>query len=124
MSFFEFPNTRTYDSDLGWLIDTARKLVECCNTVSETVDKLDTFYNEIVSGNYPDYIVKAFETWMEKNLVTLVGKMVAQVYFGLTQDGYFVAYIPESWDDIKFNTTEYDIYFDDFKKFGHLTLSY
>ena len=28
MSFFEFPNTRTYDSDLGWLIRTVKELTE------------------------------------------------------------------------------------------------
>ena len=26
------------------------------------------------------------------------------VWFGLTQDGYFVAYIPDSWDEITFDT--------------------
>ena len=28
MSYFEFPHTRTYDSDLGWLIKTVKKLTE------------------------------------------------------------------------------------------------
>ena len=30
MSYFEFPHTRTYDSDLGWLIKT---LKEVCTLV-------------------------------------------------------------------------------------------
>ena len=36
MSYFEFPHTRTYDSDLGWLIRAVR----------EVIDKVDN-YNEI-----------------------------------------------------------------------------
>lgn len=46
------------------------------------------------------------------------------VYFGLTDSGYFVAYIPESWSDIVFNTTEYDIFLPIEPEFGHLVLSY
>ena len=46
------------------------------------------------------------------------------VFFGLTDDGYFVAYIPDGWDDIIFNTTEYDIFISGFSEYGHLVLSY
>ena len=28
MSFFEFPHTRTYDSDLGWLIKKMKEIIE------------------------------------------------------------------------------------------------
>ena len=34
MSFFEFPHTRTYDSDLGWLI---KKMEELLNEYNELV---------------------------------------------------------------------------------------
>ena len=40
-----------------------------------------------------------------------------------TYDGYFVAYIPEGWDDIIFNTTGYDIAIAGMD-YGHLTLSF
>ena len=30
--------------------------------------------------------------------------LVKQVFFGLNQEGYFVAYIPQSWSDIIFDT--------------------
>lgn len=33
MSFFEFPRTRTYDSDLGWLIDSMRDLIDEYNDI-------------------------------------------------------------------------------------------
>lgn len=36
MGFFEFPNTRTYDSDLGWLIAAMKKLAE------ETAEFIET----------------------------------------------------------------------------------
>ena len=38
--------------------------------------------------------------WIEKNLNFIFTQTVKQVYFGLNEQGYFVAYIPDSWDDI------------------------
>ena len=46
------------------------------------------------------------------------------VFFGLTDSGYFVAYIPDGWDEIIFNTTGLDIQLDLEPEYGHLVLSY
>lgn len=46
------------------------------------------------------------------------------VYFGITENGYFCAYIPDSWDNIRFNTTGLDINLDLQPEYGHLVLSY
>lgn len=131
MSFFEFPHTRTYDGDLGWLIKTVKQLIECCDEVQawkdeyqDAYEELKAIYDQIASGNFPESIENAFRSWMQQNALNLVGELVKMVFFGLTDSGYFVAYIPESWDDIIFNTTEYDIDIATFDAFGHLVLSY
>lgn len=59
----------------------------------------------------------------------MVKKMVneyitAGVYFGLTEDGHFVAYIPDAWDKITFNTTEFDVELPIEPEYGHLVLNY
>ena len=60
-----------------------------------------------------------------KTVKEMVNKYItAGVYFGLTDDGYFVAYIPEAWDDITFNTTGFDINIELEPEFGHLVLNY
>ena len=131
MAFFnEFPHTRNYDSDLGWLIKSVRKLIECCEemtawkeTHEEEFQELKDLYDEIISGNFPESVTDAFEKWMSENALDLVGNLVKSVFFGLTDSGYFVAYIPDSWDDITFNTTEYDIFIAGYE-YGRLTLSY
>lgn len=46
------------------------------------------------------------------------------VYFGLTDNGYFCAYIPKSWQNVKFNTTGLDINVPLQPEYGHLVLSY
>lgn len=57
MAFFEFPHTRTYDSDLGWIIYTIRKLLDKMENISEI-----TFADPIgwnITSQYPqNQIVK------------------------------------------------------------------
>lgn len=131
MAFFnEFPHTRNYDSDLGWLIESVRKLIECCESMTdwketheEQYEELKDLYDDVISGNFPESITDAFENWMNENALDLVGNLVKSVFFGLTDSGYFVAYIPDSWDEITFNTTGYDTTVPGVG-YGHLTLSY
>ena len=131
MSFFEFPHTRTYDSDLGWLI-------KCCKTVNETLEALEAWKNEVnptiedfkklyddmMSGNLPPAIQEGIRKWLQVNALDLIGELVKSVFFEINDEGYFVAWIPESWNDITFNTTEYDIDIPIQQEFGHLVLSY
>lgn len=42
--------------------------------------------------------------WIRTDGERIFKEMFSQVYFGLTDDGYFCAYVPESWDDITFDT--------------------
>lgn len=130
MSYFEFPHTRTYDSDLGWLIKTVKKLVECCNEMTDWKDthenqykELKQLYDDLMSGRFPESIKNAFESWMKENAIDLVGELVKTVFFGLTDEGYFVAYIPESWNDIIFSTSGWDEYISTID-YGHLILKY
>ena len=130
MSFFEFPHTRTYDTDLGWLIKhikTVDEAIEALNrwkTETEpTIEDFKNLYDMLMSGDLPIGVQNGIEKWMRENALDLVGELVKMVFFGITNDGYFVAYIPESWDDITFGTSGLD----DFPsgiEYGHLTLSY
>ena len=130
MSFFEFPNTRTYDADLGWLIKTVKQLVSAVETLEDWKDnfqeeykELLNFYNQILAGNLPEDVQNAIRLWMQRNALTLMGELVKMVFFGITDTGYFVAYIPEGWDDIIFNTTGLDIFIPD-EDYGRLSLSF
>lgn len=130
MSFFEFPHTRTYDSDLGWLIKHVNSYDEVINTlnawIAENEPKLDDFetlYNMMMSGNLPAGVQEGINKWMQLHALDIIGELVKMVFFGITDSGYFVAYIPDGWDDIIFNTTGYDITIAG-NDFGHLTLSF
>lgn len=62
----------------------------------ELEKELADMWQQIHDG-YEDAILK----WFQEDFFKLVAK---QVFFGLTLDGYLVAYIPDSWEDIMFDT--------------------
>lgn len=131
MGFFEFPHTRTYDSDLGWLIrqcktnqDAIAALEAWKADAQGSIDDIKQLYADIIAGNFPEEMADAITSWIAANFYDIVGEIMKMVFFGLTDTGYFVAYIPESWNDITFNTTEYDITVPLMPDFGHLVLSY
>lgn len=128
MAFFnEFPHTRNYDGDIGWLIEAVRKLIECCesmtewkDTFQEAYDELIEIYNQIISGDLPEGIIDALNEWMSQHAIDLIGGMVKFVTFGITNAGYFAAYIPENWSWLHFST----IMDPESSLYGHLVLSY
>ena len=46
----------------------------------------------------------AVHDWITENINYIFNTIARNVYFGLNEQGYFVAYIPEGWDDIVFDT--------------------
>lgn len=60
MSFFEYPHTRTYDSDLGWLI---RRVLELANTMENFIN-----FNTI---KYADPIAWNITTQYEANTIVI-----------------------------------------------------
>ena len=131
MSNFEFPHTRTYDSDLGWLI-------KCCKTVQDTLKTLEEWkaevdpeiedfyklYQQMINGDLPAGVQEGIRIWLQRNALDLIGDLIHSVFFEITDGGYFIAYIPEAWSDITFNTTEYDYTTPLQPQYGHLVLSY
>lgn len=130
MSFYEFPHTRTYDTDIGWLIKHCKTMEEAINALNKWVEEYQPkikemydLYLEVLKGNLPAAISEAIQRWCVEHIVDLVGGLVKCVFFGL-ENGYFVAYIPESWDDITFKTSGWDIVLSDVPEYGHLILTY
>ena len=125
----EYPYTDFHELNLSWVVKKIKELMERVSVMEEwraqhekEYQQLKDLYDQVMSGNFPPSIVNAFNKWMEENALDLVGNLVKMVFFGLTQDGYFVAYIPENWEDVIFGTTGLD----DFPAgvdYGHLTLS-
>lgn len=60
--------------------------------------------NKIKGGHYISNYISALSMWVDENLQNLVGKIAKFVQFGITNDGYFYADIPDNWDFLTFDT--------------------
>ena len=130
---YEYPYTdpNLYNDDwllkkmkdfLTWMEDTdvwKEEYKQAYEDYKQLIDDLE-------SGNIPEPISSALKKWVQENSIEIVGEMVKCVFFEITPEGYFVAYIPDGWEDITFNTTYYDILLSAHPEYeyGHLVLSY
>lgn len=125
-----YPYTNYHELNLDYILEQVERIAKENGVIQKDLEelkaeynKLDDFYNAIMAGNFPDSFKLALAEWFEENAVEILGQFVKFVFFGLTLDGHFVTYIPESWNDIIFGTSGYDDFPPD-TDFGHLTLSY
>ena len=99
------------------LFDLLNKLVCYCDSMGLQIDvnaqdiaDLQKAMQELKDGGLLDYYEKQIYAWIQANMADLLSAGIKQVYFGLTDDtysggaGYFVAYIPDSWSEITFDT--------------------
>lgn len=86
------------------MICYSEKLADAINGNIDALNELERQFIEFIDGHYDDYYKDLIANWINANFASLISMGIKQVYFGLTDDGYFCAYIPESWSDIQFDT--------------------
>ena len=90
--------------ELHKLCDYANMLGENINLDHEAINELQQAFEKFMESGFDDYYRDQIEAWVRDNLDSLFATYCRSVYFGLTLDGHFVAYIPDSWSDIVFDT--------------------
>ena len=125
-----FPYTDFHELNLDWILTHFKEFMDQIDALNSWKDQhemeyqeLKTYYDEIVSGHFPDSMIAGLNKWLTENGADIIGEFVKFIFFGITDDGYFVANIPSSWDDISFGTTGYDEIVPGYD-YGHLTLAY
>lgn len=79
-------------------------LAEQLGLTREDVEKLMADFEKFKESGFDDYYEAQVAQWIRDNMSHIFEQYTRGVYFGLTLDGHFVAYIPESWNDIIFDT--------------------
>ena len=110
-------NVKSQEQRILNLFDLLNKLVCYCDNMGLQIDvnakdiaDLQKAMQELKDGGLLDYYEKQIYAWIQANMADLLSAGIKQVYFGLTDDtysggaGFFVAYIPESWSEITFDT--------------------
>lgn len=82
--------------ELGETAASTTDLENVANQLKEYIDQK--------TANLDADVADATEKWVNDNLDFIFTSTAKQVFFGLTDDGRFVAYVPRSWDDITFDT--------------------
>ena len=100
------------------------RIVAYLDEVGATVDQIEERVEKLLqdfADDFDDYYKAQIEDWLNENLENLITDHMRFVWFGLTDDGYFVAYVPSNWDNLQFDTG-YD--YSDQTTYGHLMLNY
>ena len=109
-----------YDDSLSYyevlckVVEYINKLIDTDREIFKDIDELRAEL-QVVQKWIDDFDTSFIEE--------IINQYVKMVFFGLTQDGHFVAYIPDSWNDIIFSTSQYDDFTTLEPEYGHLILS-
>lgn len=72
--------------------------------LQEDTANLQNELEKVKNGEYVELYLDSIKNYIDDNLQDLVAGMVKYIFFGLTNDGYFCASIPSSWEFITFDT--------------------
>lgn len=68
------------------------------------IEELKALFKKFQESGFEDYYKQQIEAWINSHLDFIYEHTMKQVYFGLTEDGYFCAYVPDGWKDVRFDT--------------------
>lgn len=112
------PNVTLYES-LCHLAQELQQAIGQIDANTQDITELDgeicniyQWINDFTKGDF-----SGIQEYIEKYIKNAV-------FFGLTDSGYFCAYIPDGWDGIQFGTTGFDEPYCCDGVYGRLTLSY
>ena len=124
-----------YQYDLYWLVNQLKQALSNTETLrlhdigqDTRLDGLDEVTAQLKDATCQlfaklkagDFTKDTFIEWVNTNMTDIIYQMVRFVFFGLDDDGHFVAYIPASWEFLHFDT----LLDPDKPGFGHLVVYY
>ena len=110
-----------YDDSLSYyevLCKVVHYINQLIDTDKEIFEDLDELKKEL--DTIQEWIDNFDTTYIEQLISETIATMV---FFGLTDTGYFIAFIPDSWEEITFETTGWDVDITGIP-YGHLCLGY
>lgn len=71
----------------------------CIQTNNNTVkiEELQELFKKFMESGFNDYYEKQIQEWINKNFQNIIEYAIQVLFFGLTEDGYFCAYVPNNW---------------------------
>lgn len=124
VSRFFWPTVRILPLDIEGDLTDYEFLLKLCTKMSEIIDALQVLpgmqeaikelqedvisimeeLEKVKNGDYFSLYLDSVINYINNNLKELVGDIVKFVVFGLSQDGHFIAMIPDTWNFIHWDT--------------------
>ena len=93
---------------INQIIDSENQIIENVEQLKEELEEVQDWINNF-DTSFAESIIREY--------------LATMIFVEISNAGYFLYFIPESWDDITFNTTGLDITIDNYD-YGRLVLSY
>lgn len=111
-----------YDDSLSYY-EVLCKVVDYLNHMMDDVNVVINDYTELKKE------LEVVRNWINNFSSEYLEKLIAEkiatmIFVEISDAGYIIYYIPETWNDITFNTTELDIRIPEYPDYGRLVLSY
>lgn len=74
------------------------------NLDHKIIKELQESFEKFQESGFFDYYADQLEDWINDNMQWIFQTFCKMLWFGLTDDGYFVAYVPDAWEDVTFDT--------------------
>lgn len=124
-----------YQYDMYWMVDQIKRLSAENERLHKELHELDERQRSLakdqcaVTANMAavhtrldegDFNTGDYHTWAAEHLEEIVHDAVRFIGFGLSEDGRLVAYVPETWSFLRFDTVNDPTS----KCFGRLVINY
>lgn len=93
---------------INQIIDSENQIIENVEQLKEELEEVQDWINNF-DTSFAESIIREY--------------LATMIFVEISDAGYFLYFIPESWDDITFNTTGLDVTIDNYE-YGRLVLSY
>ena len=90
--------------EIDKLVNYADSIGVKLNVTHEDVEELKSLFKDFTEHGFDKYYSEQIEKWFRENALDIYKLTAKQVFFGITTDGYFCAYVPDSWSEIQFDT--------------------
>ena len=111
-----YDDSLSYYEVLTKVVDYLNNVISDVNNVIEDVEELQSELNVI-------------QQWIDNFDTSYAEKIIAEhlatmIFVTISDSGYIIYHVPESWSDISFKTTGYDYENELMPEYGHLVLQY
>lgn len=106
-----YDDSLSYYELLAKVVDKLNSVIDNANVMSDAIadnaaaiKELQELFQKFQESGFDDYYRAQIEQWVKDNMENIIRDSIKMVFFGLTDDGYFCAYVPDSWKEITFDT--------------------